>query len=378
MAGGIYLRDGGKLIAMSETPYETEDVLQALLEDHPELLAGDERTEEPRRWLLIEREASLASDEMHGGRWFVDHLFVDQAGIPTIVEVKRSSDTRIRREVVGQMLDYAANAVMYWSLDRLRATFESGCAAQGEDASDELDKTLDVDDADAFWERVRTNLAASRLRLVFVADQIPSELRRIVEYLNEQMSTTEVLAIEIKQYVDSDGHHQTLVPRLVGQTEAAKRAKGQAPGRQWDREAVLQELEAKHGRQVAGVARAIIEWGEERGDLRFYFGSGQKDGSVQAGLDDGSAYLFPFVIYTYGKVEIQFQYIRRKPPFDDLELRREFQAKLNAIPGVDIQQSDLDKRPSIPLDALAANGNLDEFVAAMDWAFAQAKGQSAG
>ena len=28
---------------------------------------------------------------------------------PTLVEVKRSSDTRIRREVVGQMLDYAAN-----------------------------------------------------------------------------------------------------------------------------------------------------------------------------------------------------------------------------------------------------------------------------
>jgi len=54
---------------MVETPYETEDVLQALLEDYPELLAGDERAEEPRRWLLIEREVSLASDEMAGGCW---------------------------------------------------------------------------------------------------------------------------------------------------------------------------------------------------------------------------------------------------------------------------------------------------------------------
>ena len=32
--------------------------------------------------------------------------------MPTLVEVKRSSDTRIRREVVGQMLHYAANAVV--------------------------------------------------------------------------------------------------------------------------------------------------------------------------------------------------------------------------------------------------------------------------
>jgi hypothetical protein len=38
---------------------------------------------------------------------------LDQDAIPAIVEVKRSTDTRIRREVVGQMLDYAANSVVY-------------------------------------------------------------------------------------------------------------------------------------------------------------------------------------------------------------------------------------------------------------------------
>jgi hypothetical protein len=36
---------------------------------------------------------------------------LDQDAILTIVEVKRSTDTHVRREVVGQMLDYAANAV---------------------------------------------------------------------------------------------------------------------------------------------------------------------------------------------------------------------------------------------------------------------------
>jgi hypothetical protein len=60
-----------------------------------------------------------------GNRWSVDHLFLDQDAIPTIVEVKRSSDTRIRREVVGQMLDYAANAVVYWAVEAIRAEFEA-------------------------------------------------------------------------------------------------------------------------------------------------------------------------------------------------------------------------------------------------------------
>jgi hypothetical protein len=59
------------------------------------------------------------------------------------------------------------------------------------------------------------------VRLIFVSDQIPSELRRVIEFLNERMSPTEVLGIEIKQYV-GDGDLKTLVPRMVGQTEQAR------------------------------------------------------------------------------------------------------------------------------------------------------------
>ena len=50
-------------------------------------------------------------------------------------------------------------------------------------------------DADGFWERVATNLAAARLRLLFVADDIPDPLERVVEFLNAQMDRIEVLAV---------------------------------------------------------------------------------------------------------------------------------------------------------------------------------------
>jgi hypothetical protein len=82
------------------------------------LLAGNQiDIEKPRKWLLVSREAALPSEENGSDRWSVDHLFLDQDAVPTLVEVKRSSDTRIRREVVGQMLDYAANAVVYWPVE---------------------------------------------------------------------------------------------------------------------------------------------------------------------------------------------------------------------------------------------------------------------
>src|SRR5215203_3400855 len=112
---------------MVEQDYASEARLQELLAKYSNLLAGDQIDgDEPRRWLLLDREVSLATVEGGTGRWSVDHLFLDQDAVPTIVEVKRSTDTRIRREVVGQVLDYAANAVFYWPLGTLRARFEEG------------------------------------------------------------------------------------------------------------------------------------------------------------------------------------------------------------------------------------------------------------
>jgi hypothetical protein len=56
--------------------------------------------------------------------------------------------------------------------------------------------------------------------MLFVADAIPPELRAIVEFLNEQMSPAEVLAIEVGQYL-GDGV-RALVPTTIGATRKAQ------------------------------------------------------------------------------------------------------------------------------------------------------------
>ena len=222
----IYLRHGNEFVAMHERPYEAEAVLQVLLADHPEILAGGEPGDEGHGWVLVRREPGVPDAEGAADRWALDHLFLDAAGVPTLVEVKRRSDTRARREVVAQMLDYAANATAFWRVDSLRAWFEAECERQGTESSAALEAAFAITDSGTYWERVQTNLAADRMRLVFVADEIAPELRSIVEFLNRQMSETEVLAIEVKQYVDTEGERQTIVPRVVGQTEAARATKG--------------------------------------------------------------------------------------------------------------------------------------------------------
>ena len=232
MAGKIFnIQDNGDLVEMNERGFVTEDAFQLLLERHPDLLAGDQiQSDSPRRWLLIKREMGVADQPSGSDRWSLDHLFIDQDGIPTLVEVKRSTDTRLRREVVGQVLDYAANAVAHWSLDQIQAEYRQQCDRDDIDPDERLDSFVDSDDdkdleskASAFWQSVKTNLMAGKVRLLFVADVIPHELRRIIEFLNSQMDPAEVLGVEIRQYVGQG--IRTLVPRVIGQTAEAEQRK---------------------------------------------------------------------------------------------------------------------------------------------------------
>src|SRR5436309_131671 len=105
--GAIFLRQGDAFVPMREERYEAEHVLQALIAEHPEILADDEEGDRSG-WVLVKREAGVADQIDGADRFSLDHLFLDRAGVPTLLEVKRSSDTRARREVVAQMLDYAA------------------------------------------------------------------------------------------------------------------------------------------------------------------------------------------------------------------------------------------------------------------------------
>ena len=195
-------------------------------------------------------------------QWSVDHLFLDQDGIPTLVEVKRAADTRIRREVVGQMLDYAANAVATWPVEVVRARFEATCAKGNEIPAQVLvDKLRVAPEAgvEVFWEQVKTNLQAKRIRLVFVADEIPPELRRIVEFLNATMAPVEVLAVEIHQYAGQGA--KTLVPQVIGQMADAQARKGTiVPARLWDEPTFFAALEKAQKPEVVRVARSIFDW----------------------------------------------------------------------------------------------------------------------
>jgi len=291
---------------MREQAYDSEDILQKLLADYPNLLAGDLIDHDtPRRWLLIRREVVVPSGEDNRSLMSLDHLFLDQDAIPTLVEVKRSSDMRIRREVIGQMLDYAANAVVNWSIEEIRGRYSAACETNGVDPNQEIQAFVgDEFSPDEFWRKAQDNLNAGKIRLLFVADEIPVDLRRVVEFLNKQMNPAEVLAVEIKQY-SGDGI-KTLVPRVYGQTieTQEKSKKGSTGQKQWDEEGFFNELADRTDDESVQAARAILDWAKSK--TQIWWGKGSQTGSFVPYFAHKETDHQLFAVYTYGKVEIYF------------------------------------------------------------------------
>lgn len=373
MEGKIFTIDGnGNLTALFEQEFAAETDFQDLIASHVDLLAGDQMNpDSPRRFFLIKQEFGVPDSENGNGRWALDHLFIDQDGIPTLVEIKRRSDPRLtgsRREVIGQLLDYAANGSKYWSIESIQAAVEPRI--------DELTDFLDEDSIDEFWEKVNANLRGERMRLVIVADAIPDELRRIIEFLNVNFQENiEVLGIEVRHYVSNDQQLKTLVPRVLGLT-SKRGGIVAAPSIQWNEVNFFEELTKHVDPQVVKVAQELLNWIKEQEKYPFslLFGRGKSMGAFRLAISIRGEVrkLQLFTLYTTGALEFSFQNLKVLHPFDGLERRTEFMNRLNQIPSVSLPESKIDKRPSQPLKNFAGE-NTKTLIGELNWLVGQIK-----
>ncbi len=189
---------------------------------------------------------------------------VDKEGVPILVEVKRSTDTRIRREVVAQMLDYACRASSL-NISKLQELFKRN------------NPDSDFCDNDDFWSKVASNLASGRMRLVFAADEIPDTLRILIEFLDLSMGDIDVYGVEIKQFTNGDV--LLLSSDIIGNSvnDPRKPASSlKAPPRQWTKEEFTALFDARNLSAIKPLAEKIIDLFNQREDMEWVFGVGTK------------------------------------------------------------------------------------------------------
>lgn len=202
--------------------------------------------------------------------------------------------------------------------------------------------------------------------MLFVADVIPPELRRIVEFLNQQMDPAEVLALEIKQYVS--GELRTLVPRILGQTAEAESKKGSAarsPARVWDEATFFARVAEKCDPKVLTAMRRLYDWG--RTSHGIVWGKGRETGSF--GVRHHRSGINVLYVSDVGSVCPPFARLRGIPPFQDDHRRRELLERLNAIPGVQLPEQAIDLYWSgFQLQDLSLPDGVQQVIDALTWA----------
>ncbi|MDP3675579.1 MAG: hypothetical protein Q8R44_10875 [Novosphingobium sp.] len=197
-----------------------EQVLRDLIHDSPAIMPVHELDPSYGRVFTVAREFNIP------GVGYVDVLLADERGRLVVVECKLWRNPQARREVVGQILDYARELSRFGYEDLQRqiaiATRRQGNAlyAMAREAGGTLDEA-------AFVDRVSRDLAAGRFLLLVVGDGIAEGTRRIGEYLRDQPGLAFGFGlIEIAEYrwTDESGVQRSVVqPRILAQTAVIER-----------------------------------------------------------------------------------------------------------------------------------------------------------
>lgn len=222
MSGKIYLiKEDKELVEINEKKHKKELDFQELIKKYPDLIPGDQIDNvNPRRWLFVGEEVHFPT--LGGGDLRLDLLFIDQDGIPTLVEMKKGDNNELKRDVASQILEYGANILLSLDTRNLRDLVEENSDVS---VSDFLSKETNEE---AFWEKVYNNLKAEKIRLLVVADEIPNRLQNTLEFINRNMDSVEILSVEIKQYTNNN--ETTLVSRVIGQSIEAQTKKSSIIG----------------------------------------------------------------------------------------------------------------------------------------------------
>ncbi len=119
------------------------------------------------------------------------------------------------------------------------------------------------------------------------------------------------------------------------------------------------------GEELAQLARVIHEWSlGESGQVRF--GGDVRPRFGPTFSRDGSGARI-FVIRIDGKLVFRFAEWRAMPWIDDRTILTGFRERLNKVPGLELSEDELGRKPIRSLHLLLPSTNLDLFKQAVIW-----------
>lgn len=358
-------RDGWRVV--ESVRYEDEDALQSLLKASPEIIPSDPQGgAAATAWC---REFPTAAGP-------IDLLGLGSDGSVTIMECKLARNQQIRREVVGQVLDYAS-ALWGVALDSIESSF---ARLEGATAIDQLAERLGTQEPD--WEpglvraALEKTLADGSFRLLVAVDEMDQGLKRIITYVNTRGGSGQrlkLVALTFPRY-ERDGI-EILVPESFGdEAPTAASASPKRVGREWTEEEFLEVITDREHPTAGELARELIAWMRTVGtEPTFGHGATGPLYVHMPVLDGMTISAFDLSAADHGRFEILFTELAKARPFDEPGPRRALRDRFNEIPNVNIAERTADEAnwTGFAVSRVADADARRTLFEILDWAAAQ-------
>lgn len=200
-----------------------EDWIQKLIHNNPDILPISEIDTGFTPAISIGREVSTTVG-------YIDNLFISPDGYLTIVETKLWRNPEARREVVGQILDYAKelNKWTFTDLENAVKQYNQLYNNSSDGLLATVRKYTELDEADErfFIDNISKNLKRGRFLLLIVGDGIRESVEDMVEYLTQTPQLYFTLAlVELQVYkLNLTDSSLIVIPQLVTRTREITRA----------------------------------------------------------------------------------------------------------------------------------------------------------
>ncbi len=194
-----------------------ENWLQKFIFDHPQILPIEDIESDFAPLIPLGREIPT-------GVGFIDNLFISSDGYLTIVETKLWRNPEAKREVIGQIIDYAKELAT-WNFNKLDFEVKKKNQKGILQLINEFE-LIEEQDKHRLIDIIEKNLRRGRFLLLIVGDGIKESVEEMIEHLstNAQILFTFGL-IELQIYkVTDDNEDLIIIPNLIVRTKEITRA----------------------------------------------------------------------------------------------------------------------------------------------------------
>ena len=234
-----HIKKLNKILLNSDT--FKESWLQEILYAEPSILPTNEIDSVYSNLIPIGREIPVSSG-------FIDNFYISSKGYLVIVETKLWRNPESRREVVGQILDYAKD-IQQWDYENLNDIYYKNNNKNLFDMFVEKGYYSKEDEAD-FIDIVTKNIVNARFLLMIVGDGIREGVEKMVSFLNNNPTMQYKFALCELEVYELENGERLVIPNLTLKTNIIERGVLRIENNNITYEEVEEEKEETHSSSI--------------------------------------------------------------------------------------------------------------------------------